>query len=181
MGKFKHRHPEVYSIADVGDVVLGKPGRYICAAVYWLCKSHLRPPLISCTSLSGLNRHCGDYSGMTTVAGSALLSISIAFNAMSLHGTCTAVFVAVATILVFLLASIQTLDKVAWITWAGALSLVVSLFLVTIAVAVSDRPAGAPPAPAPYDKNFRIISSPTFAAAMSAVSQLSFAYAGTPA
>ena len=63
---------------------------------------------------------------MTTVAGSALLSISIAFNAMSLHGTCTAVFVVVAMVMVFLLASIQTLDKVAWITWSGALSLVVS-------------------------------------------------------
>jgi hypothetical protein len=155
MGKFKHRHPEVYSIADVGDVVLGKPGRYICAAVYWLW--------------------------MTTVAGSALLSISIAFNAMSLHGTCTAVFVAVATILVFLMASIQTLDKVAWITWAGALSLVVSLFLVTIAVGLVDRPAAAPQAPLPWDKDLRIIAHPTFAAAMSAVSQLSFAYAGTPA
>jgi drug/metabolite transporter (DMT)-like permease len=117
---------------------------------------------------------------MTTVAGSALLSISIAFNAMSLHGTCTAVFVAVATIIVFLLASIQTLDKVAWITWAGALSLVVSLFLVTIAVGVTDRPAAAP-ATGPFDKDFRITSAPTFAAAMSAVSQLSFAYAGTPA
>jgi len=152
--KFKHRHPEVYSIADVGLVVLGKPGLYICAGVYWLW--------------------------MTTVAGSALLSISIAFNAMSLHGTCTAVFVAVATIIVFLLASIQTLDKVAWITWAGALSLVVSLFLVTIAVGVTDRPAAAP-ATGPFDKDFRITSAPTFAAAMSAVSQLSFAYAGTPA
>jgi hypothetical protein len=63
---------------------------------------------------------------MTTVAGSALLSISIALNAISLHGTCTAVFVAVATIVVFLLASIQTLEQVAWITWSGAASLVIS-------------------------------------------------------
>jgi hypothetical protein len=66
------------------------------------------------------------FTGMTTVAGSALLSISIALNAISLHGTCTAVFVAVATIVVFLLASIQTLEQVAWITWSGAASLVIS-------------------------------------------------------
>ena len=32
------------------------------------------------------------------VAGSAMLSISIALNALSLHGACTAVFVAVAAI-----------------------------------------------------------------------------------
>jgi hypothetical protein len=45
---------------------------------------------------------------------------------MSLHGTCTAVFVVVATIITFILASIQTLEKIAWITYAGFISLVVS-------------------------------------------------------
>lgn len=63
---------------------------------------------------------------MTIIAGSGLLSISIAFNSMSLHGTCTAVFVVVATIITFILASIQTLEKIAWITYAGFISLVVS-------------------------------------------------------
>jgi len=63
---------------------------------------------------------------MTIIAGSGLLSISIALNSISLHGTCTAVFVAVATIATFLLASIQTLEKIAWVTYAGFISLVVS-------------------------------------------------------
>ena len=35
---------------------------------------------------------------MTCIAGSALLGISTALNAMSLHATCTAVFVAVAAV-----------------------------------------------------------------------------------
>lgn len=154
LGQFKLRHPEAYSIADVGEIVLGKPGRYLCSAIYWLW--------------------------MTTVAGSALLSISIALNAVSLHATCTAVFVVVATIAVFLLASIQTLEEVAWITWAGALSLVASLLIVTIGVAVADRPAEAP-ATGPWDKDLHVFYNPTFLAAMSAVGQLSFAFAGTPA
>jgi hypothetical protein len=63
---------------------------------------------------------------MTIIAGSGLLSISIALNSISMHGTCTAVFVAVATIATFLLASIQTLEKIAWVTYAGFISLVVS-------------------------------------------------------
>lgn len=52
-----------------------------------------------------------------------MLSISIAFNAVSLHGTCTAVFVAVAAILAFLLGSIQTLGRISWLAWIGVVTL----------------------------------------------------------
>lgn len=40
---------------------------------------------------------------MIMVVGSGLLSISIALNAISDHGTCTAVFVVVAAIVTFML------------------------------------------------------------------------------
>lgn len=40
-----------------------------------------------------------------------MLGISIGFNAVSSHGTCTAVFVAVAAVIGFGLSSIQTLGK----------------------------------------------------------------------
>lgn len=48
-----------------------------------------------------------------------MLSVSIAFNALSEHGTCTAVFVAVAALLVFIFASIRTLGKISWLAWVG--------------------------------------------------------------
>ena len=55
----------------------------------------------------------------TCVAGSGMLGISIALNSLSVHGTCTAVFVAIACVVGFALASIQTLSKISWIAWVG--------------------------------------------------------------
>jgi hypothetical protein len=55
-----------------------------------------------------------------------MLSISIALNALSLHGACTAVFVAVAAIAAALLASIQTLGRLSWLAWVGVTTILVS-------------------------------------------------------
>lgn len=52
-------------------------------------------------------------------SGSGLLSTSIGLNAVSAHGTCTAVFVAVAAIASFALGSVRTLGKMKWIAWVG--------------------------------------------------------------
>lgn len=153
-GKFKSRYPQVYSFADVGFMLAGQPGRIVCAVAYWLY--------------------------MTIIAGSGLLSISIAFNSMSLHGTCTAVFVVVATIITFILASIQTLEKIAWITYAGFISLVVSLLVVTIGVGVADRPAEAPQT-GPWDKDLHVFNNPTFGQAMGAIGQQVLSVGATPA
>jgi hypothetical protein len=48
-----------------------------------------------------------------------MLGISIGLNSLSEHGTCTAVFVAVAAFVGFALASIKTLSKLSWIAWIG--------------------------------------------------------------
>ena len=48
-----------------------------------------------------------------------MLGISIGLNSLSEHGTCTAVFVAVAALVGFALASIKTLGKLSWIAWVG--------------------------------------------------------------
>lgn len=52
-----------------------------------------------------------------------MLTISIGLNAVSAHGTCTAVFVAVAAIIGFLLGSIQTLGRISWLAWIGLISI----------------------------------------------------------
>lgn len=59
-------------------------------------------------------------------AGSAMLSLSIAFNALSEHGTCTAVFVAISFVLVFILSSIRTLGRLTWIAWVGVACIIVA-------------------------------------------------------
>ncbi|RMY01919.1 hypothetical protein D0868_08245 [Hortaea werneckii] len=129
------------------------------------------------------------------VAGSAMLSISIALNALSLHGTCTAVFVAVAAIGGFLLSSIQTLGRISWLAWFGVITILIaskftlllrtgnlalteSVFTVTIGVAVEEKPSTAPPGE--WKSDYKITNSPGFAEAASSLSSLVFAYAGTP-
>lgn len=60
------------------------------------------------------------------VAGSGMISTSIALNAVSAHGTCSAVFTAVAAICTFLLASIRTLNKISWLAWIGTASILIA-------------------------------------------------------
>lgn len=81
---------------------------------------------------------------MTMIAGSALLGMATALNAISLHATCTAVFVAVAAVATFFPASMRTLGSVKWIGWIGLTSMVVSILLVVGAVGSGNRPSPAP-------------------------------------
>ena len=55
-----------------------------------------------------------------------MLGTSIGLNAVSEHGACTAVFVAVAAVCVFLTASIRTLDRMSWLAWIGVFSIIIS-------------------------------------------------------
>ena len=130
-------------------------------------------------------------------SGSGLLSTSIGLNAVSAHGTCTAVFVAVAAIASFGLASIRTLGKIQWTAWVGLgciltaggypfipqlvsmLTSKLSVMMVTIAVGIQDRPPTAPQAGV-WVSDYKLIESPSFTKAISAVSSIVYAYAGTP-
>lgn len=56
VGKFKIRHPEVYSVADVGYMLAGVWGREFIAVAYWLYMTCVvgsgllsvsRPPLVN--------------------------------------------------------------------------------------------------------------------------------------
>jgi hypothetical protein len=116
---------------------------------------------------------------MIFVVGSAIVGATIGLNAVSAHATCTAVFVAVATILGFLLASVRTLGKVSWLGWIGLISILAAIFTVTISVGVQDRPAQAPQT-GPWETGFNVIGNPSFTEASSAISALILAYAGTP-
>jgi hypothetical protein len=55
-----------------------------------------------------------------------MVSTSIALNAVSTHGTCSAVFTAVAAIAAFMLASIRTLSKISWLAWIGTASILIA-------------------------------------------------------
>lgn len=118
---------------------------------------------------------------MTMVTGSAMLSVSIGLNAVSSHGTCTAVFVAIVTVVVFILASIPTLGKISVLGWIGLASILSAVLTLAIAVAVEDKPHDAPAGDWPGSKQLNIVNSPSFYDAISAVSSLVLSYGGTPA
>ncbi|KAI3551919.1 transmembrane amino acid transporter [Colletotrichum filicis] len=154
VGTFKLRHPEVYGVDDAGELMFGWIGREIFGAGFCLF--------------------------FTFTSGSAMMSISIALNALSMHATCTAVFVAVAAIIGFGFSSIRTLGRISWLAWVGVTSIIVAVLTVTIAVGLQDRPAAAPK-DLPWKSDFKLVGSPTFTEAIAAISALVFSYAGTPA
>lgn len=51
---------------------------------------------------------------------------------------------------------------------------------MTIAVGIEDRPAAAPQTDQPWHSDFKIVGSPSFSEGISAVSNLVFAFSGTP-
>ncbi|UNI17526.1 hypothetical protein JDV02_003861 [Purpureocillium takamizusanense] len=154
VGVFKLRHRHVYGVDDAGQLMFGRVGRELFAVAFM-----------------------GQY---VMTAGSAMLSISICLNALSDHGACTAVFVAVAFIMVFVLSSIRTLGRMTWLAIAGVVAIIIAVLTVTIATGVQDRPPTAP-RDGPWQSDYKLFGSPTFAQASSAVSTLIFAYAGTGA
>ncbi|OAK93889.1 hypothetical protein IQ06DRAFT_90461 [Phaeosphaeriaceae sp. SRC1lsM3a] len=153
IGVFKHRHPDVYGIDDVGRKLFGRVGYEffgITFALFWIF-----------------------------VGGSGMLGIATALNALSSHGTCTAVFVAVAAIIGFGLGSIQTLGRISWLAWVGVVSILSSILVLTIAVGVEDKPSDAPEGP--WKSDYLLFGKAAPAEAFASLSSIVFAYAGTPA
>ena len=118
VGVFKLNHREVYAIDDVGFKLFGVIGREVFGTAFCICKYLCSVPDKMQTSIA--NATTLDW---IFVSGSGMLSISIALNTISAHGTCTAVFVAVAAICVFILSSIRTLGKMAWVAQVGLVSI----------------------------------------------------------
>lgn len=88
---------------------------------------------------------------MIFVAGSGLISISVALNSISHQGTCPAVFVLVAAILGFLLSYIRTLGQITWLGWIVIVSNISAILPLISSVGVQDGPSDAPPT-GPRDK-----------------------------
>ncbi|WVR06190.1 hypothetical protein IAU60_003220 [Kwoniella sp. DSM 27419] len=155
VGLFKRNHPEVYSMDGVGYVLAGKWGREFFSVAY---------PMF-----------------MIFLSGSGFVAISIAFNAVTHHATCTVAWVIVAMVGTFALASIQTLNKVSILGWIGFVSVMSAILIITIAVGIQDRPSAAPQV-GPWDKNISAFNSEgTFLGGMGAVCTVVFSYSGTPA
>ncbi|KAK1922367.1 putative amino acid transporter [Papiliotrema laurentii] len=153
IGEFKLSHPEVYTIDDVGQIIFGRIGRETFALASLLF--------------------------MIFAAGAGMLSMSVALNALSTHGACTAIFVAVSAIAAGLIGSIQTLGRIQALGWIGVVSILSAVIVLTITVGIQERPNDAPTV-GPWDRDVIYFGSPTFAQASSAVSSIVVSYAGAP-
>ena len=60
------------------------------------------------------------------VGGAGMLGNPIGLNAVSAHGACTAIFVAIAAVVGASLASIQTLGKITWLAWVGVTCILIA-------------------------------------------------------
>ncbi|CAK9780990.1 unnamed protein product [Cutaneotrichosporon oleaginosum] len=148
---FKLNHLEVFGLADAGMVMFGRAGKEFLAITFCLY--------------------------MIFVSGSAMIALSTALNAISMHGACTAIFVAVAAITGFIFSSIRTLGQIMWLGWVGCVSIVAALLILVIAVGTQGAPVDLPPGESVVIKLF---GTPTFARAMSSIASLVFACGGAP-
>ncbi|CAG8031412.1 unnamed protein product [Penicillium olsonii] len=154
IGAFKLNHREVYGIDDAAGLMFGSIGRGVLSVIfclYWVF-----------------------------VSGSGILGISIGLNAVSTHGACTAVFSLIAAALGFGFSSVRTLGRITWLAWIGLPCILVAVMIVTIAVAIRDRPAAAPMTAGPWVSDVKIVGNPTFTEGITAVCNLVFAFSGTP-
>jgi hypothetical protein len=103
-GNFRNTHAGCHSIADMAFVVGGAWFREV-VGIFFLVTYAI-------------------------VGASGIFGACVALNALSNHAMCTNYLMLIATIAVFILASARKFEKIAWLTWAGFLSIFVAVFIV---------------------------------------------------
>lgn len=90
IGQFKQRHPHISSMADAGEVLMGRFGRELLGTAQLLF--------------------------LIFIMASHILTFTVAFNVITKHGTCTMVFGLVGMIISCFLSLPRTLAKVSWLS-----------------------------------------------------------------
>ncbi|KAJ5544544.1 hypothetical protein N7535_007058 [Penicillium sp. DV-2018c] len=127
IGQFKLRHPEVHSMGDAGEILMGPFGR----------------------ELLGI----GQLLLLIFLMASNILMFNILMNVLTNHGTCTLVFGVVGLIICFLGALPRTMDKVYWMSVISFASVFVATVLTMITVGVDSK--GPVPNEVTTDVSFR--------------------------
>ncbi|KAL2278187.1 hypothetical protein FJTKL_14609 [Diaporthe vaccinii] len=153
-GNFRNSHAGCHSIADMANVVGGVWLKEIVGVLFLVTYA--------------------------IVGASGIFGTSVAFNALSNHAICTNYFMLVATVAVFILASARKFEKIAWLTWAGFLSVYVAVFIVVVSVTQVDRPAAAPKT-GDFELGYHVIGNPTFVTGITSVATIFCSGAGTSA
>ncbi|CAO1633175.1 unnamed protein product [Parajaminaea phylloscopi] len=154
LGDFRNSHPDVQSIGDAAFRLFGTPGREAAGVAFWLL--------------------------YTFCYGSAALSLTQAFNALSDHSMCTMGFLGIAAAGAFVLgAATRTLKWMSYCSYVALTSIFLAVWITAIACLAQSRPAAAPLGEE-VNKNIRAVTAVPFSSAMAAVSTQLFALGGTP-
>jgi hypothetical protein len=103
-GDFKLRHPGIYDVKDVAYVVGGPVLREIMSALYMI--------------------------GCAFCVASSCVGLSVAFNSLSHHAACSVWWSFMSMMVIAVGASFRKFHTIGWLTWAGFLSMYVSVFIV---------------------------------------------------
>ncbi|GJD05213.1 transmembrane amino acid transporter [Colletotrichum higginsianum] len=145
-GNFRNAHAGCHSIADMANVVGGVWLKEVVGVLFLVTYA--------------------------IVGASGIFGTSAAFNALSNHAICTNYYMMVATAAVFILASVRKFEKIAWLTWAGFLSVYIAVFIVV--------PAAAPQT-GDFDLGYHVIGNPNFVTGITSVATIFCSGAGTSA
>lgn len=154
IGKFRNNHPHIYCIDDAAYMLFGKWARELMGVAFWIF--------------------------YMLCYGSAVLAISIAFNALTEHPICTVFWVVIAAVISIMLgASIRTMKVLSCLGYFAMSSIVVAVWIVAVACLAQDEPAAAPKGE-PINKMIRVASQGIpFKKIASAVAIQSFSLNGT--
>ncbi|PGH15765.1 hypothetical protein AJ79_02145 [Helicocarpus griseus UAMH5409] len=118
IGQFKAAYPHVHSMADAGEILLGKFGRELLGA--------------------------GQLLFLIFIMASHVLTFTVMMNVLSEHGTCTIVFGVVGMIVSLILTLPRTLKKVSWLSIASFISIFSAVMITMVAAGVQHPGKGKP-------------------------------------
>lgn len=106
IGQFKCRYPQISSVADAGEILLGPFGRELFFIGHMLYN--------------------------VFIMASHILTFTVAFNTITEHGTCSLAFGIVGLVLSFILSVPRTLSKMTWLSLACKLSIYTCIYMLTM-------------------------------------------------
>ncbi|KAH8173717.1 transmembrane amino acid transporter protein [Sarocladium implicatum] len=150
---FRMKYAGVHNIADAAGLMGGPIARELAGAIFLLT--------------------------WILAAGSGFIGLAQGFEVLSSRNVCSVVWTLVAALCTALIASIQTLGKLAVLTWIGFASIFTAVFIVVVGVTQVDRPAAAPQE-GPLGMEVLAVGHPSFVPGFVAAINLFAGYGSTP-
>ncbi|KAJ5397455.1 Amino acid transporter transmembrane [Penicillium cosmopolitanum] len=115
IGKFKERHPHISSMADAGEVLMGRFGYELFGTAQLLF--------------------------LVFIMASHILTFTVALNTITNHATCSIVFGIVGMIISCILSLPRTLEKVSWFSLVSFVSIFSAVMICMVAVGIQNPEA----------------------------------------